>query len=904
VPHSLVIVESPAKARTIEGYLRASRDGDRGGDAELHVTAVPSFAVGASIGHVRDLPPTKKDVPKAKQATHGRLAGVNPDDHFDVVYVIPRDKQQVIKELKEALKGADELILATDEDREGEAIAWHLTEVLQPAVPVKRMVFHEITPHAIREALEHPREIDLDLVEAQEARRVLDRLMGWELSPVLWRKIGKAAGSSLSAGRVQSVATRLVVERERARMRFVRSPYWSLDGEFAAGGDRFTARLREVDGRRPADGKDDFDPETGALLEGRNLVQLDEEAARGLAERLTGRPFTVASVESTPRQEAPRAPFTTSTLQQEAGRKLRFSSARTMAVAQRLYERGYITYMRTDSTNLAEQAVSAARREIARRYGEEYLPDAPRTYQGKVKNAQEAHEAIRPAGDEIRSPEAVASELDRDERRLYELVWLRTIACQMVNARYRQVAIDLTGTSSAGEAVRFRVSGRIYDFRGWRAAYEEGRDDDGEADEQERALPSVAEGDDVDALAFLPLGHETSPPPRYTEATLVKELEERGIGRPSTYASTIQTIQDRGYVWKLGSALVADWKAFAVTKILEDHFSQLVDYEFTALMEEALDAISRGETEAEKWLHAFYFGDGQAGLRELVSEERLAEIDRAEVNAITIGTTAGGEPVVVRVWPNGASVHVGEASSPLPRDLPPADLTVAQAVELVERAAQGPRRLGTDPDTGLEVLVLDGPYGPYVQLGDGDPAGKKAKPKTASLFKTMNPDRITLDDALALLSLPRVVGVDDDGVEITAQNGRFGPYIKRGPDTRSLDTEEQILTIDREQALALLAQPKRRRATKPPLAELGTSDVTGKRVVVKEGRYGTYVTDGETNATIPRGRTPEELTLQEALDLLAERRAKGPAAKKAGARRSPARKAPAASRRSARRPKR
>jgi DNA topoisomerase-1 len=859
---SLVIVESPAKARTIAGYLAAPVDGT-------------DFVVDSSVGHVRDLPGSAKEVPADKKATHGRLAGVNPDDHFDVVYVVHPSKRDVIKRLRAELKDADELILATDEDREGEAIAWHLTEVLQPRIPVKRMVFHEITPHAIREALANPRTLDLKLVEAQEGRRILDRLMGWELFPVLIRKIGRSGASTVSAGRVQSVATRIVVERERERMAFVRAPYWSVDGTFAAADGQFPASLREIDGVRVASGKADFDPATGAALQGR--VHLDETAAQRLATGLRGVTFTVADVESTPRQEAPRAPFTTSTLQQDAGAKLRFSSARTMAVAQRLYERGFITYMRTDSTNLSEQAIGAARREILRRYGDDYLPAQPRAYRSKVKNAQEAHEAIRPAGDEIRPPEAVAAELDRDEQALYELVWMRTIACQMENARYRQVTIDLETTAPWGEAVGFRASGRIYDFRGWRVAYEEGREEAVAEEEQERRLPQVAAGEAVECRELAAERHETSPPSRYTEATLVKELEERGIGRPSTYASTIQTILDRGYVWKLGNALVADWKGFAVTQLLEQHFPHLVDYGFTALMEEALDTVARGEAEAEKWLHEFYFGNGDQGLFELVAADRVEAIDRAQVNAIPIGA-ADGQAVVVRVWPNGASVHRGDDSAPLPRDVPPADLTVEQALELIERAAAGPRVVGSDPDSGLDITVREGPYGPYVQLGDVEP-GSKEKPRRASLFKSMDPATIGLDDAVALLSLPRVVGLDDDGVEITAQNGRFGPYIKRGTDTRSLDIEDALLTIDREQALRLLAEPKRRRGARPPIAELGESPVTGKAIVVKEGRYGPYVTDGETNATIPRGRTPEEVTFDEAVTLLAERAARGPAPK-------------------------
>ncbi len=851
----LVIVESPAKARTIAGFLGAD------------------YEVKASIGHIRDLPRSRDEVPDQFKETHGRLAGIDPDKHFDVVYVVPANKKKVVAELKQALKNADELIVATDEDREGEAIGWHVLEVLQPRVPVRRMVFHEITPKAIQDALDNPRTLDMKLVEAQEGRRVLDRLVGWETSPVLWRRVSGAR----SAGRVQSVAVRLVVERERARMAFRSGAWFDLEGAFEANDVAFGASLAELDGRRVAEGRD-FDPATGRVPADRDVVVLDHDAADALAERLRDAAFAVASVESTPFTERPRAPFTTSTLQQEASRKLRFGSARAMAVAQRLYERGYITYMRTDSTNLSEQAISASRNAIREQYGEEYLPAQERVYRSRVKNAQEAHEAIRPAGDRIRHPDEVARELDSDERNLYELIWIRTIACQMADARGRRMTIRLGATSTAGERAAFRAGGKTYDFLGFRRAYVEDVDE-GDDTESEARLPAVVEGETVRCEVLAPVGHETKPPARYTEASLVKELEERGIGRPSTYAAVIETIQAREYVWKKGTALVPSWTAFAVTRLLEEHFGHLVDYGFTATMEEALDVIARGEGETEKWLHSFYFGNGQAGLRELASEDNLARIDVREINTVPLGTDDEGRRVDVRVGRYGPYVQRGdEERASIPPDVVPDELTVEFALRLIEQQAEGPQSLGADPVSGKSVYLLNGRFGPYVQLGEMDDSGEK--PKRASLLRAMTPSEVTLDDALQLLSLPRVVGVDADGAEITAQLGRYGPYIKRGTDSRSLDTEEQLFTITLEQALGIFAQPKRRgRAVKPPLAELGEHPETGVPVRVLDGRFGPYVTDGTTNATIPRGTDPTALTLDEAVVLLRERAARGPAKK-------------------------
>ncbi len=858
----LVIVESPAKAKTIAGYL--GRD----------------FTVKASVGHIRDLPGSKKELEDAhpdKVETHGRLAGIDPEHHFDVAYVVHKNKRSVVADLKRALKDADELIVATDEDREGEAIGWHVLEVLKPRVPVKRMVFHEITPHAISEALEHPRELDLKLVEAQEGRRILDRLVGWETSPVLWRVFGR--GQAASAGRVQSVAVRLVVERERARMRFRSGMWYDLEGSFVGSAQPFGAALVELDGRRLAEGRY-FDPDTGALATARaaELVQLDEAAATGLADRLRDVAYRVAGVESDPFTERPRAPFTTSTLQQESARKLRFTASRTMAVAQRLYERGYITYMRTDSTNLSEQAITAARAAITEQFGAEYLPNEPRTYRNKVKNAQEAHEAIRPAGDRIRTPDDVRAELDGDEQRLYELVWIRTVACQMVDARGLKMTIRLAATSTGGERAVFRAAGKAYEFLGWRRAYVEDVDE-GEEEEREARLPAVAEGDTVECTELAPVRHETRPPARYTEASLVKELEERGIGRPSTYAAVLETIQARGYVWRKGTALVPAWTAFAVTNLLERHFGHLVDYGFTATMEEALDVIARGEGEVEKWLHSFYFGNGTAGLRELVSDDELARIDPRSVSTIPIGADGDGRQVVVRVGRFGPYVQREESeTASLPPDIAPDELSVDLALELIARQSEGPRSLGVDPESGLPVYALTGRFGPYVQLGDQE-EGTKRKPKRASLFASQSPETITLDDALQLLHLPRVVGTDGEGREIVASPGRFGPYLRRADgETRSLTTEEQLFTVTLAEAEALYAQPKMRRGRqqKPPIAELGPNPDNGAAVRVLEGRYGAYVTDGTVNATVPRGHDPAALSLDEALGLLRAKAEQGP----------------------------
>jgi DNA topoisomerase-1 len=844
----LVIVESPAKAKTIAGYLG------------------PDFMVESSIGHIRDLPERASEIPKEERAKYGAM-GVAIDEGFEPYYVVDPDKKRVVADLKRKLKDADELLLATDEDREGEAIAWHLLQELKPKVPARRMVFHEITKQAIQEALDNPRPVDERLVDSQETRRILDRLYGYEVSPVLWKKVMPR----LSAGRVQSVATRLVVERERERMAFVSAAYWDLEGTFDPG--KFNARLVALDGQRIAQGRD-FGPD-GLLLKS-DVRQLAEDEARGLAGRLDGAAFAVRSVDEKPYTRRPAAPFMTSTLQQEGARKLRFSAQTTMRVAQRLYERGYITYMRTDSTTLSDTALNAARTQARELYGAEYVPEAPRRYDRKVKNAQEAHEAIRPAGERFRLPDEVRGELDRDEQALYELVWMRTVASQMADARGQTVSLRLGATSTpnennTAEDVEFGVSGTVITFRGFLAAYEEGRDD--AVDDDERPLPDLKPGDAVDAVSLEPQGHETSPPARYTEATLVKALEDRGIGRPSTYASILSTIVDRGYVVKRGSALVPTFLAFAVTQLLEGHYGQLVDYGFTARLEDDLDRIAAGEEQRVDWLTRFYRGqNGEPGLHTMVTEH-LDEIDARAVNSIELPRS----DIVVRVGRYGPYLERGDERASLPEDVVPDELTPERAEELLARPGDG-RVLGEDPATGRPVVIRTGRYGPYVT--EELPEDATEKPRTASLLASMSPDTVTLEDALKLLSLPRLVGAAPDGEDVLARNGRYGPYIEKGKETRSLETEEQIFSISLDEALALLAAPKQRRgrgAPRAPLRELGPDPSSGRPVVVKEGRFGPYVTDGETNASLRAGDAVESLTLDRAVELLAERRAKGPA---------------------------
>ncbi|MEY2454970.1 MAG: topoisomerase [Acidimicrobiaceae bacterium] len=860
VARSLVIVESPAKARTIAGFL--------GGD----------FVVKASMGHVRDLP--------------SKGLNVDVDNGFKVDYEVNANKKNVIKELKDALKGVDELYLATDEDREGEAISWHLLEVLKPKVPVKRMVFHEITQAAIAEAVANWREVDYGLVDAQESRRIVDRLFGYPVSEVCWRKIRPG----LSAGRVQSPSVRLVVQRERERMKFVAAGYWDLDAAFPTE-PAFTAGLLSVDGAKVAEGKD-FDSDGRTRRD--DVVVLDEVAARGLAERLGDSTFTVRSVETKPYTSRPKPPFITSSLQQVGGSRLRMGAQQVMRIAQGLYERGYITYMRTDSTTLSGTAIAAARAEIAQRYGKEYVPESPRTYAKKSKNAQEAHEAIRPSGEQWRAPDQLRSELNSDDLRLYELIWQRTLASQMNDARGSTVTARIGAPTSAGEQTEWSASGRTITFPGHLAVYGFAGDDASGDDEATAKLPELVEGAELPRPAIEAEGHSTQPPARYTEATLVKALEERGIGRPSTYASIMQTIQDRGYVWKKGQALVPTSDAFAVVNLLERHFTDLVDYEFTARMEDDLDEIAERHQQREPWLHKFWFGNGTPGLKDL-RDKALEEADPAEINAIPLGVDEHGEPIVLRNGKYGPYLKRGDETASVPDGLPLDELTIDRAVELLE-APKGDDPIGTDPVSGLPVYAKNGRFGPYVQLGDAETLPDGEKPKMASLFASMSLEAITLDDALKLLSLPRDVGVDPvDGEEVTAQNGRYGPYIKKGKESRSLSSEDELFTITLESALALLAQPKtfgRRGAPKPPLKELGNDPVSGQPTVLKDGRFGPYVTDGIHNASLRKGDTVETITPERAAELLVLRReyeADNPKSvkKKAAPRRAAAKKSPA-----------
>jgi DNA topoisomerase-1 len=861
----LVIVESPSKARTIAGYL------GRG------------YVVESSVGHIRDMPDSAAEIPAKYRGESWARLGVNVDDNFEPLFVVHSDKRQQVSKLKSLLKDADELLLATDEDREGEAIAWHLVEELKPKVPTSRMVFHEITPEAIARAIANPRQVDDGLVDAYQARRVLDRLYGYEVSPVLWKKVMP----KLSAGRVQSVATRLVVDRERDRIAFRAAAYSDLEAEFATKEHgkpqaeeptSFTASMVAVDGRRVAQGRDFTS--TGELRTGSaDVLHLDAEAAAALAQRLEGASFSVASVERKPYRRSPYAPFRTTTLQQEASRKLGFSAKHTMSVAQRLYENGYITYMRTDSVTLSQTAISAARKQAAELYGANYVPDAPRTYASKVKNAQEAHEAIRPAGDSFRTPAQVARDkLTSDERRLYELIWQRTVASQMKDATGESVSVRVAGASSAGERAEFGATGKVIGFYGFLKAYVEDTDDaTADRDDRERRLPPLAESDPLDVLRLAPAEHSTRPPARYTEASLVKELEDREIGRPSTYATIIGTILDRGYVFKKGTALVPSFLAFAVVTLLERHFGQLVDYEFTARMEDVLDEIARGEAERVPWLRRFYFGGADdPGLKSLVGD--IGDIDAREVSSFPLP----GSDIVVRVGRYGPYLERDGQRVNVPDDIAPDELTVEKAEELFSQP-NGDVHLGTDPSSGREVVARAGRFGPYVTELLPEDAPASAKPRTGSLLKSMSLDTVTLDDALKLLSLPRTLG-ELDGEQVTVQNGRYGPYVKKGTDSRSLESEDQMFTLTLAEAKELFAQPKTRGrrtgAATPPLRELGEDPATGKPMVIKDGRFGPYVTDGETNASLRKGDEVAAITVQRAAELLADRRAAAPATRR------------------------
>ncbi|GAA1998871.1 type I DNA topoisomerase [Brevibacterium samyangense] len=888
-PRRLVIVESPTKARTITGYLGEGYD------------------VEASVGHIRDLPVPSELPADMKKGPYGRFA-VDVDNGFEPYYRVDPGKKKKVAELKKLLKDADELYLATDEDREGEAIAWHLLEVLKPKVPVKRMVFHEITPEAIQRALENTRDLDDSLVDAQETRRILDRLYGYETSPVLWRKIKPG----LSAGRVQSVATRLVVERERERMAFVPAEYWDLDLTLevpGTAGSAFGAKLALVDGTRVAGGRD-FD-DRGQLKPKSDVVVLDEARAKELAEVLNTsakESLSVSALETKPYTRRPAAPFTTSTLQQEAGRKLRMSARQTMRTAQSLYENGFITYMRTDSAALSGQAIAAARRQVTELYGPDYVPNSPRTYASKQKAAQEAHEAIRPAGDSFRTPAQVSNRLSGDEFRLYELIWQRTVASQMSDAKGSTATMRITADLGDGHSAGFTASGTVITFKGFLAVYEEGKDRDRyDSGDGSTRLPNVSEGQALAVEHAEADGHTTAPPPRFTEASLVKRMEELGIGRPSTYAAIISTIQDRGYVTTRGNALVPSWVAFSVVRLLEEHFGSLVDYRFTADMENDLDRIAGGAEEGKHWLSAFYFGEGdqgRVGLKPTVDD--LGEIDAREINTVRID-----DGIDLRVGKFGPYLEVaveGEETPKrvnVPADLAPDELTKEKAKELIELQGDGDRELGVDPETGHTIVAKNGRFGPYVTEVIPEPEApaeeparktrKKAtgpKPRTASLFKSMDLQTIGLEEALKLLSLPRVVGEDAEGTPITAQNGRYGPYLKKGTDSRSLQTEEQLFEITLEEALEIYSKPKTRggRTAAPPLKELGNDPTNDKPVVVKDGRFGPYVTDGETNATLRKDDSVEGITPERAFELLAEKRAKGPAKRKAPARKTTAKK--------------
>ncbi len=853
----LVIVESPAKARKIGSFL---------GD---------DYVVEASVGHIRDLPQRAADIPKEFKKFAWAKEGVNIEEDFSPLYVINPDKKSKVAELKELMKDADELILATDEDREGEAIAWHLIEVLRPKIPVRRMVFHEITKEAIQKAAKETRDLDYRLVDAQETRRVLDRLYGYRLSPVLWKKVMPR----ISAGRVQSVATRLIVERERERMAFISSSWWDLSAQCEPG---FSARLLSVAGKRVA-ATNDFDS-LGAIKEKsvENILLLDEAAAKELVQSLTNQSLVVKSLEESPRTEKPKPPFTTSTMQQDAGSRLGWGAQLTMRIAQRLYENGYITYMRTDSVTLSSAAITAARSSAQALYGKDSVPPSPRVYEGKTKNAQEAHEAIRPAGDSFKTPGELAPELSRDEFALYDLIWKRTIASQMADAKKQQMRVDFDVKTKTGSDAIFRANGSVIAFPGFLSAYEDIVEDKTDIEETDRRLPAMSVGEKISVTQYQCEGHETKPPARYTEPTLVKKLEELGIGRPSTFASIMQTIQDRGYVAKRGRALVPTFLAFSVTGLLEQHFTKLIDYEFTASMEEDLDKIANGEEERVAWLTKFFYGsEDNPGLADLSAD--LGAIDAQAINTMKMG-----DDIEIRVGRFGAYLQQGVGEdrkyANIPEELAPDELTLSKAIELLAKPS-GERKLGTDPTTGLEVLAKSGRFGAYVTevfpeeiVAEGAKKKRKKKdapkPKTASLLTTMSLDTIDLPGALKLLSLPRSLG-EYEGEPITVQNGRYGPYLKHGADSRTLTSEDQLFTIDFEEALEIYKQPKvrRRGVAKPPLKELGKDPQTSRDVIVKDGRFGVYVTDGETNATLRRGDAVELLTLERALELLAGRRA-------------------------------
>ncbi|MCA9751169.1 MAG: type I DNA topoisomerase [Gemmatimonadetes bacterium] len=860
MPKTLVIVESPTKAKTLGRYL--------GSD----------YVVESSVGHVRDLPAKAAEIPAKYKKTPWARMGVDVEHDFEPLYIVQPGKSDTIKRLKKLASEVDRIFLATDEDREGEAISWHLLEVLAPKVPVQRMVFHEITKSAILDSLDHTRDVDMNLVSAQETRRIIDRLYGYEISPILWRKVAPR----LSAGRVQSVAVRLIVEREEERIRFRPSEYWDLAATFATREKQeFAARLTSIDGRRLALGKD-FDPETGKLNR-EDVVHVDADESGRLAALLAGADFRVVSVEEKPFKRSPAAPFATSTLQQEGNRKLRFDAKRTMRAAQLLYENGYITYMRTDSVTLSAEAVQMIRSEVLSSYGKEFLPDSPREYRSKVKNAQEAHEAIRPAGEKIRSVDEVRAKFGDDAAKVYELIWKRTMASQMTDAAGRRMTVQVEAEAE-GKKYLFQASGSTIDFPGFLRAYVEGSDNPEAAlADQETLLPPVREGDPVDAKSLAAEQHVTTPPARLTEASLVKLLEESGIGRPSTYASIIDTILRRNYVFRKGSALVPTFTAFAVVRLMREHLKTLIDVGFTASMEDRLDEISRGELESLPYLKEFYFGNGHPGLRPLV-ERKAEEIDPRDICTIPVPNNGRTGELVVRVGRYGPYLQRGEETASLPEGICPDELDPAKAEALLSQAKRADEPLGTDPESGKQIYAKSGRFGPYVQLGELDPDDKKNRPKTASLIAPMTLETLTLDQALQLLSLPRVLGQDDAGVDVVAHNGRFGPYIKRGDDTRSLTADDDVLTVELPRALELLAQEKKgrsfRRQSTPLKVFENVEQLGGKEIKLLSGRYGPYVTDGDVNASLPRDITdPQTLTLERALELLEARRGAAPSGK-------------------------
>lgn len=864
----LVIVESPAKARTISRFL--------GSD----------YIIEASVGHIRDLPANAAEVPaKYKKEKWSRL-GINIEQDFAPLYVVPKTKKEHMRHLKALVKDASVLYLATDEDREGESISWHLLQELKPKVDIHRLVFHEITKKAIEEALASPREIDVNLVEAQETRRLVDRLYGYEVSPLLWKKIKP----KLSAGRVQSVAVKLVVEREKDRIKFKSANYWGVKGSFLANGTEtpFDANLITLNGKRLAIGKD-FDADTGELKDPNNkLVHLGETAAQELQKRLQGQSAAVLRLEKKPYSQKPAAPFTTSTLQQEAGRKLRFTAKRAMQAAQRLYENGFITYMRTDSTTLSSEAISAARNLIQETYGDDNLPAEPRLYATKVKNAQEAHEAIRPAGSTFKHPNELGAAAGPDEKRIYELIWQRTVASQMKDARGHRTVLGL-----GIEEAEFQATGKTVDFPGFRLAYVETAEDSELAlADEERLLPNVTEGDKVKNKSLDASQHTTQPPARLTEASLIREMEARGIGRPSTYASIIETILARDYVYKKSTALVPTFTAFAVTNLLETHLSFLVDYEFTKKMEDDLDEISKGERERLTYLKGFFHGNGSPGLRTTLLKVQ-DEIDPRIVCGIPLGKNEDGTLVEIRVGRWGPFLSCGDLRVSILDGTAPDELTLEVALDLLEKGAQGPKSLGVDPDFGVHIFVKTGRFGPYFQRGDAESLPEGEKPKMASLLKGMDPETVALDEGIATLNLPRELGVQmtkateeepSKEAKVTAANGRFGPYLRWGTETRSIPAEESPLSITLERAMELFAQPKTRggrsRAQPKILKQLGKHPETEVELKILDGRYGPYCTDGTTNASVPKGESIDEVDLDRAIELIAARAAAGPSKKK------------------------